>query len=161
MCAGCAYGRTGVNLAAMAWLTKGWMGSIEELFLVERWFGKGDPEDLTNRYDEAIAVLEEGNVEAWLEHAGSAGVGNESALHFQRDWLGEMTIPGVDSDTLAATFREGFVGALSAARDEQLPTSVVWVMLGDTFAINHVVGANAVTVVISVPVGTRGASAAE
>ena len=72
-----------------------------------------------------------------------------------------MTIPGVDGDTLAATFREGFVGALpSAARDEQLPTSVVWVMLGDTFAINHVVGANAVTVVISVPVGTRGASAA-
>ena len=77
------YGRTGVNLAAMAWLTKQWMGSIEELILVERYFGTGDPEELTNRYDQAIAVLQEGNVEAWLENAGSAGVGNESASHFQ------------------------------------------------------------------------------
>src|SRR4051812_30093766 len=107
MCAGCAYRRTGVNLALMAWLTKQWMGSIEELILVERWFGTGDPEELTNRYDQAIAVLEEGNVEAWLEHAANAGVGNESASHFQRDWMGGMTLPGVDADTLAATLRGG------------------------------------------------------
>jgi hypothetical protein len=140
-----------------------WLGTIDELQAMEAWFGTDDPEELAARYDAAITALESESVEAWLADAARAGVSDGAAAHFTSDWLDGTTIPGVDRSTMERELRSGFTAALTAARDNGLKTSMLWVMAGESsggFGVDHLVGANAVTVVISVPSGTRAAAEA-
>ncbi len=148
----------------MVWMRRNWLGTIQELQLMEQWFGADDPEELARRYDDALTALESEDVETWLADAARAGVSNDAATHFQADWLDGAEIPGVDRSTIEAALRAGFTAALTDARDNGLKTSVLWVMLGagpDAFGVAHLVGNNAVTVVISVPLETTAAQNAE
>lgn len=148
----------------MVWMKMNWLGTIDELRTIEKWFGTDDPEELATRYDDALAALASEDVETWLADAANAGVGEGSATHFKADWLDGDTIPGVDRDTLQRTLRTGFTNALTAAKEGGLKTSILWVTLGSgpqAFGIDHLAGENAVTIVISVPAGTPAASAAE
>ncbi len=149
----------------MAWKVKrdGWLGHLDEFEAIERWFGSPDPVELTERYDAALAALADEDVETWLQDAARAGISDKAARHFRADWLDGSTIPGVGRAQLEQALRAGFTEALTAARENVLPTSILWVMLGDgpdAFGVSSLVGANAVTVVVSVPKGTIGAAAA-
>jgi len=142
----------------MVWQRRRWIGTMDELLVMEQWFAEGD--DLVSRYDDALAALAHTDVEVWLADAVRAGVQVQSAQHFRGDWLNGTAIPGVERDAIEAALRDGFTAAITDGRDTELPMSIVWVMLGEgprAFDVNHIVGANAVTVVISVPVGTKGA----
>ncbi len=144
----------------MVWMKRNWLGTIEELQIMEQWFGVDDAEELARRYDDALTALESEDVETWLADAARAGVSADAATHFQADWLDGTTIPGVDRTTLESALRSGFTAALTDAKANGLKTSVLWVMLGagpEAFGIDHLVGANAVTVVISVPNDTTAA----
>jgi hypothetical protein len=137
------------------------MGTIDELRQIETYFGVEDPIERVARYDAALDVLRGDDIESWLTHSSRAGVTDDALEHFRADWLNGPVMPGIDRDTMATTLRDGFAAALTTARDSALPLSAVWVMLGEdagSFEIEHVVGANAVTVVIAVPYGTNQAT---
>jgi len=139
------------------WRWRNFLGVIDELGLIEQWFGTDDPVELVARYDAAIEVLGSEDVDAWLDLATAANVSGDSAEHFRVDWLGGNKIPGVDRKSIEAGMREGFAAALTTARDNLLKLSVV-VVAADTpdgFAVDHAMGANAVTVVIGVPAAAR------
>jgi hypothetical protein len=141
-----------------------WMGSIDELMVIERWFGTPDPEELITRYDGALEALETGEMDTWLDHSRRAGITRLSSSHFKDHWMGGVVMPGVDPDRIATRLRSGFSAALADARDAVLPTNIVCVMLSDdedAFDVGHVVGPNGVTVVISMPRSTVEGIAAE
>jgi hypothetical protein len=145
--------------ATVAWSAKKqWVGTIDELRQIETYFGVEDPIERVARYDAAIEALRNGALEDWLGHSTRAGVTDDAREHFRAHWLSGAVMPDIDPDAMATTIREGFAAALTAARDNALPMSAVWVMLGadaNSFEIEHVVGASAVTVVIAVPYGTN------
>ena len=61
---------------------------------------------------------------------------------------------------MKSRLRDGFTDALSAARDARLPLSIVLVLTNDepdTFDVEHAPGANAVSVVMLIPLGGIGA----
>ena len=160
----CAGQATTRGEPGMVWMRRNWLGTIQELQQIESWFGVDDAEELARRYDSALSALESEDVQTWLADAAQAGVTTAAADHFQADWLDGTTIPGVDRATIESALRDGFTSALTAAKESGLKTSILWVMLGagpEAFGVDHLVGENAVTVVISVPLDTGAATNAE
>jgi hypothetical protein len=137
--------------ATMVFLAREWVNNIDEFQAIEQWFGVDDPLELTARYDNALGALADKNMGTWLGHGIDAGISEESMAHFQSDWLDGTGITDCDADTMAERFRAGFEAALTDARDSGLKTSIIGLNAGDEFRIDHVVGTNAVTVVVSVP----------
>jgi hypothetical protein len=145
-------------------MRRNWIGTIDELRSIEAWFGTDDPEELASRYNDSLRALGSEDVEVWMAEGTRANVGSDAMAHFRADWLEGTTIPGVDRDTLESSLRTGFTDAITAARESGLKMSILWVTLGsgpEAFGIDHLVGTNAVTVVISVPTETTAAANAE
>jgi hypothetical protein len=145
----------------MVWMKRTWIGTIDELRNIEAWFGTDDPEELAARYDDSLRALDSEDVEAWMAEGARANVSSDAMDHFRADWLEGTTIPGVDRGTLESALHDGFTAAITAARANGLKMSILWVMLGSgpqAFGIDHLVGPNAVTVVISVPTETTAAT---
>jgi hypothetical protein len=141
-----------------------WIGTIDELESIEAWFGTDDPEELAARYDDSLRALESEDVETWLAEGARANVSTDAMAHFRADWLDGTEIPGVDGGTIESTLKDGFTAAITDARTSGLKLSILWVMLGSgpgAFSIDHLVGKNAVTVVISVPTETTAAANAQ
>jgi hypothetical protein len=138
----------------MVWRKKypGKFGIIEEFKDIERWFGTDDRDELVRRYDDALATMD-GDTEVWLRHSMEAGVTAGSLEHFQRDWVDGDDI-AADGDHILNTIQSGFAAAMTAARDNQMRMSIIWMEGGSDFAVDHVVGGNGVTVVMTVPDGT-------
>ncbi|HTL87264.1 MAG TPA: hypothetical protein VL856_18930 [Acidimicrobiia bacterium] len=141
------------------WRKRGFLAAIDELRLIEAWYGTDDTEELIARYDAAIEVLSEGNVDEWLDVARDAEIGDDSADAFRENWLGRAHLPEVPDGKIEASFRDGLIEAHAAAREAGLKTSFVVAMLDnapDAFAVDHIVGVNAVTIVISISAGLPG-----
>jgi hypothetical protein len=139
---------------AVAWMViKWWLGRVEEFAAMEEYFRHDDPDALVARYDEAIEVLEHSDVAGWMDLARNAGLGDEAIARFYDHWMPGNALPGVGTDAMVERVQEGFLAAMRDARDRALPYSIVWVTPpradDDFFDIGHVVGANAVTVVIA------------
>ena len=128
-------------------------GIIEEFKEIERWFGTEDPEELVGRYDAALEVMATGDTEAWLRHSMEAGVTERSLAHFQDDWVDGDEI-AADGGTIMNAIQTGFAAAMTEARDNGMRMSIIWMERGSDFAVDHVVGGNGVTVVMTVPEGT-------
>ncbi len=138
----------------MAWATAP-VTKIDVLHNLEAWFDPADPQQLTRRYDEAIAALEHPEPRHWLALAERAGVDKGSAAHFRAHWLGEGDRPywaGMVRADAAEKIRTGFRDAMVTARDRRLPISYVWVtppgLAKDYFEVAHVAGPHGVTAVI-------------
>ena len=129
------------------------IGTVPELLQIEAWFGIDDQELLNDRYDKALEALATEDIEQWLADAARAGVTDESAQRFKRDWLGGQRIPALASPEVQARMQQGFVDAITDARANARKLSILFALGGaGDFEIDHVVGTNAVTVVIMVPI---------
>jgi hypothetical protein len=135
---------------AVAFLTK-----PEILEQLEGWFDPSDPERLVQRYDEAIAALEDPEPRRWLAVAEQAGLDRKTAGHFETHWLGESDRAywsSITRDETVEKIRHGFRDAMITARHRGLPISYVWVtpdgLSKDYFEVGHVAGPNGVTAVI-------------
>lgn len=127
----------------------------EALALLEQWFDPTNGDELIARYDRAIAALESDAPDAWVEVAAEAGIDDEMLDHFRRHWLGDgddgywSSLAGGDQ---IAEIRRGFAAAMQTAREKALPLNYGWVALDglakDTFAVDHVEGANGVIALI-------------
>ncbi len=121
---------------------------------MERWFGIDDVEIRIERYDAAIAVLEQAEGD-WLTHAADAGLGEGAVSHFENDWLDGGFWPGLEREVVLEALREGFRDAMIDGRSSGLPYAVVWVAIPDVaadfFGVAHEVTVSAVTVVIATP----------
>ena len=106
------------------------IATLDELVLVERWFGDPDPDVLVQRYTDALEALKDSDVEAWLEDASRMGVDAGIADRFRRDWLGGARVPGLDPDVMKSRLAPSFTDTLSA-RDARLPLSIVLVLNND------------------------------
>jgi hypothetical protein len=129
---------------------------MDEFMEIERWFGTEDPDELLRRYDQALEMLATDDVDAWLNHSMDAGVSEGALNHFRRDWVEGSEMP-VEGSQITAALHDGFSAALSEARDNGVRTSIVWVERGSEFTVDHVLGGNGVTVIVSVPEGTAAA----
>jgi hypothetical protein len=131
-----------------------WVVIIEELVLVEQYFGVDDPEELRRRYSAGIEALDTAEVEGWFRDAHRKGLPDDALTNFRDNWLEGAKLGGVAGEHVADEIRQGFVTALSAARASEKKLSVVSV-LGETgpdaFGVRHIEGPNAVTVVIRIP----------
>jgi hypothetical protein len=139
----------------MVWRVKypGRFGIIEEFADIERWFGTEDPDELVRRYDNALEAMATGDTDAWLRHSMDAGVTERSLSHFEADWIAGNDI-AVDGDAIMNAIHAGFAAAMTEARDKRMRMSLIWMERGSDFAVDHVVGGNGVTVVMTVPEGT-------
>jgi hypothetical protein len=117
---------------------------------MEVWFGIDDPDERRDRYSKAIDALQDDDIDTWLVHAGRAGVSDGAAGQFRSHWLESPMVCDMPATEMRDTFKSGFAAALTAARDANLKTSMA-VMIADTFDVDYVVGANAVTVIITIP----------
>jgi hypothetical protein len=146
------------------WIAAGKTATMEELILVEQYFGDRDEAVLVDRYAAALQALQTEDVETWLQDASRMGVNEDMQARFQRDWLGGARVPGLDPSVMETRLREGFIGALQSAMDARLPLSIVLTLNNDapeTFSVDHVTGANAVTVIFSIPLGGMNSGASE
>lgn len=139
----------------MVWRIKypGTFGILDEFTEIERWFGTEDPGVLVGRYNDALEMIETGDADAWLRHSMEAGVTEESLMHFRRDWVQGADI-AADGDHIMNAIRTGFAAAMTDARDNEMRMSIIWIERGSDFAVDHVVGGNGVTVVMTFPEGT-------
>ena len=130
------------------------IGTVDELLQIEAWFGIDDQELLNDRYDKALEALATEDIEAWLADAARAGVTEKSANRFKQDWMGGARVPGLASPDVQARMTEGFVDAITEAREYGRKLSIVFVLAegASDFEVDHVVGTNAVTVVITAPI---------
>ena len=141
------------------WIAAGKTATMEELTLVEQYFGDRDEVVLVERYATSLQALQAEDVETWLEDASRMGVHEEMQARFKRDWLGGARVPGLDSAVMETRLRDGFTSALQTAMEARLPLSIVLTLNNDapdSFSVEHVTGANAVTVVLSIPLGGMG-----
>jgi hypothetical protein len=146
------------------WVAAGKTATMEELTLVEQYFGDPDESVLAERYAAALAALQTDDVETWLEDSSRMGVPEEMRTRFRRDWLGGSRVPGLDPSVMETRLRDGFIGALQSAMDARLPLSIVLTLNNDapeTFSVDHVTGANAVTVIFSIPLGGMNSGTSE
>jgi hypothetical protein len=138
----------------MAWLVANWLRIPYEFRIMEEFFCYGIDEDaLVERYTTAIDLLAEGNIDDWMAQAQSLGVQEHSLQHFNDHWLGGVQWPSIGGEVVAERLQLGFMAAMNTAREHRKPYNIVWVALDDTasdfFEVDHVVGANGVTVVIA------------
>jgi hypothetical protein len=129
------------------------IGTVDELLQIEEWFGTNNKRTLRSRYNKALAALESEDVEEWLADASNAGLTGDSAARFRNDWMGGDRIPGLASPEVKARLQRGFIDAITDARDNDRKLSILFALGGaGELEMDHVVGFNAVTVVISVPI---------
>lgn len=133
------------------------IGTVDELLQLEAWFGIDDQELLNDRYDKALEALASEDFEQWLADAARAGIVGDSAERFRQDWMGGGRVPMLASGDGKARLQRGFVNAITAARAHGRKLSVLFALAGPEFDVDHVVGTNAVTVVIMVPTSATGA----
>lgn len=119
---------------------------------MDEYFAAGP--DLAARLDASAARLA---TKSSLGAGPSTGVGDDPMAHFTEHWLGGTYFPDMDADRLEAVIRDGFTAAVAAASAAKLPLQTVWVSSPgkDDFRVDHVVGPNAVNVVIVTPVPNR------
>jgi hypothetical protein len=141
----------------MAWRKRLFL-KLQILVQLEEWFDPSDPEQLEQRYTEAIAALESPDPADWLAVATQAGLGEEETEHFTTHWLGESSEQywsSVPSDVMAGKIAAGFSAAMRTARARAVGINYVWVtpsgLPKDFFEIGHVEGPNGVTAVIVTP----------
>jgi hypothetical protein len=129
------------------------IGTVPELLQLEAWFGVDDQELLNERYDKALEALQTEDVEQWLADAARAGITGESAQRFRQDWMGGQRVPMLASEDGKDRLRQGFIDAITDARAHGRKLSIFFALTADSdFEVDHVVGTNAVTAVIMVPV---------
>jgi hypothetical protein len=139
----------------MAWAAATSVSKLDILEQLEVWFSASDPDQLRQRYDEAIDSLDDPEPPRWLSVAQQAGLDDETEAHFRAHWLGEGKHPYwtsmVREDTVTK-IRSGFKDAMTTARDLGLPMSYVWVtppgLPHDYFEVSHVAGPHTVVAVI-------------
>ena len=147
----------------MVWSAAKWLRIPEDFRVMERYFSGDDPDTLVDRYQGAIDALGSGDFETWMDHAKSAGLSTASDSHFRNHWLSGELWPDLSGDTIVESLQEGFMAAMHDGRTNALPYNIVWVAVEGApstfFDVDHVVGANGVTVVIAtaVPVTEAGA----
>jgi hypothetical protein len=141
----------------MAWRKRLFL-KLDILENLEQWFDPSDPEQLQQRYDEAIAALESPDPADWLAVATQAGLGEDDTTHFNTHWLGDGSDQywsSVPSDVAAGKIAAGFSAAMRAAKERSVAINYVWVtpsgLPKDFFEVGHVEGPNAVTAVIVTP----------
>jgi hypothetical protein len=82
---------------------------------------------------------------------------------FRADWLTGARIPGLAQEDFQQRMRDGFNDAIETAREARLPLSIIVTTNSgpaDGFAVEYTHGANAVTVVLVVPLGGAAGAAA-
>jgi hypothetical protein len=128
------------------------IGTVPELLQLEAWFGVDDQELLNDRYDKALEALASEDIEQWLADAARAGITADAAQRFRQDWMGGQRVPMLASADGKSRMRQGFIDAITDARANGRKLSVLFALAGtDDFEVDHVIGTNAVTVVIMVP----------
>ena len=134
------------------------IGTVPELLQLEEWFGTDDQELLNERYDKALEALATGDIEEWLADAARSGITSESADRFREDWIGGRRVPMLASRDGKSRMQQGFIAAITEARTNGKKLSILFALAGtDEFAVDHVPGNNAVTVVIMVPTAAKAA----
>jgi hypothetical protein len=130
------------------------IGTVPELLQIEAWFGIDDWDLLNDRYDKALEALATENIEEWLADAARAGITDDSAARFREDWMGGARVPGIASPDMQARMKEGFIEAITEARAQGRKLSILFALAegASDFEVDHVVGTNAVTVVITAPI---------
>jgi hypothetical protein len=129
---------------------------------LDRFFGTSDEKERRQRYDAALDRLRDGGFEltgptvAGVERADEVKGAPDPMEHLETHWLGDDYWPSISADTVKTTLRDGFIEAITDARDENVPLHSIWVCAtddpkSDTFRVDHVVGPHAVTVAIITP----------
>lgn len=139
----------------------GWLEKSDEMHRVDEYFGVDDVEELDRRYADALERLSAGGSFSLDsgEWKSNPEVG-ESLAHFGNHWMNRQWWPNVAGEDVAGKLRDGFAAAITTAREQALPLSVVWVTSDPDyrsthFEVDHVAGARAVVVVISTPYPKR------
>jgi hypothetical protein len=118
--------------------------------MMELWFGVDDLDELRRRYDAAIDALRDDDIATWLANAARAGVSGDAAEHFELHWLDSSMVSEMPAAEMRDAFKNEFTEALGEARKNDLKTSML-VMVGSAFDVDYCAGANAMTVIITIP----------
>jgi hypothetical protein len=129
-----------------------WLVIIDELELIEEWFSV-EGTLLDERYNASLESLTNDDPGVWFRDVDNIPYEQSPLPAFGQHW-DAGAIGGVPVDNVALLFRDGFRSAIHAARARNAKLSVVAVR-GDNgsegFGVGHIVGRNAVTVVIRIP----------
>lgn len=134
-----------------------WLGKSDEMFAVDEYFGIDDPEELRQRYDDALDRLGAGiDLGSGDWSAVTTDTKDDSVGHFLSDWLGGEWWPNVSRDDVHEKLRAGIAAAITTARDAGVPLSLMWVTADPDyesgfFEVDHVAGPRVVSVVIATP----------
>jgi hypothetical protein len=129
---------------------------------LDRFFGLPDARERKKRYDAALDRLRDGDFDltgptvAGVERSDDVKGATDPMAHLEEHWLGADYWPSISSDTVKATLRDGYIDAITEAREAELPLYSIWVCAtddakADTFRVDHVAGPHSVTVAIITP----------